>query len=288
VGGGLALVSAPAVSWAARKAQAGSDEGRAPLLGIMGAFVFAAQMINFPVGVGASGHLVGSALLTATLGPWAAAVVMTAILIIQALIFQDGGVAALGANVFNMALAGVAAGYLPFVLMRAPRWRLFASGFLSVWTASTLAIIELRLSGAHIPPPTLTAAVAIFAVNALLEGLITVAVVQAIGRINSGWVKAAEPWRTRTRAAVALAALALAGAGFLLASALPDGLEHLMDAAGLKAGADSGLAAPMADYDAQWLAHPWLRRSAAGLFGLACTYLLCLALGRALTRWRSA
>jgi len=76
----------------------------------MGAFVFAAQMINFPVGIGTSGHLVGGALLACTLGPAAACVVMSAILAIQALVFQDGGILALGPNVINMAIVGVLAG----------------------------------------------------------------------------------------------------------------------------------------------------------------------------------
>ena len=73
----------------ARKARADVDESRIPLLGVMGAFVFAAQMINFPVGLGTSGHLVGGTLLACILGPGAAAMVMTAILAIQALVFQD-------------------------------------------------------------------------------------------------------------------------------------------------------------------------------------------------------
>ena len=84
----------------------------------MGAFIFAAQMINFPVGPGTSGHLVGGTLLAIALGPAPAAVVMTAILAIQALVFQDGGILALGANVFNMAIAGVLAGYAPYRLMK--------------------------------------------------------------------------------------------------------------------------------------------------------------------------
>ena len=75
----------------------------------MGAFVFAAQMINFPVGLGTSGHLVGGALLSIVLGPAAASVVLTAILVIQAFVFQDGGIMALGPNVFNMAIIGVLA-----------------------------------------------------------------------------------------------------------------------------------------------------------------------------------
>src|SRR5437899_12228386 len=111
----LDLAAAPAVGYFARRAQ-GLEQSKVPLLGVMGAFLFAAQMINFPVGVGTSGHLVGGALLACTLGPAAASVVMCAILAIQALVFQDGGILALGANVFNMAIAGVLAGYLPYHL----------------------------------------------------------------------------------------------------------------------------------------------------------------------------
>jgi cobalt/nickel transport system permease protein len=80
----------------------------------MGAFVFAAQLINLPVGAGASSHLVGGTLLACTLGPAPTSVTMGAILTIQALVFQDGGVLALGANVIDLALAGVLTGYLPF------------------------------------------------------------------------------------------------------------------------------------------------------------------------------
>ena len=82
----LAAISLPSAGAFARKAQSGLEDGRVPLMGVMGAFVFAAQMINFPVGIGTSGHLIGSALLATTLGPAAAVVVMTAILTIQALI----------------------------------------------------------------------------------------------------------------------------------------------------------------------------------------------------------
>src|SRR3954452_10923055 len=110
----LDLAAAPAAVLIARRARIGVDDGQAPLLGVMGAFVFAAQMINFPVGLGTSSHLVGGALLACLLGPGAAALVMTAILAIQAVVFQDGGILALGANLMNMAVAGVLAGYLPY------------------------------------------------------------------------------------------------------------------------------------------------------------------------------
>src|SRR5436190_1710706 len=140
----------PAAGYIVRRAQREFEEKKLPLLGVMGAFVFAAQMINFPVGGATSGHLVGSALLSFTLGPAAASVVMMAILAIQALVFQDGGILALGANVLNMAVAGVIAGYLPFYLWgrtRARRAAIFAGAALSVLTSALLALSELLLSG---------------------------------------------------------------------------------------------------------------------------------------------
>src|ERR1700752_3732062 len=110
----LDVTAAPVVGYLARRAQRGIEQSKVPLLGVLGAFVFAAQMINFPVGPGTTGHLVGGALLAFTLGPAPASIVMVAILAIQALVFQDGGVLALGANITNMAVMGVLAGYLPF------------------------------------------------------------------------------------------------------------------------------------------------------------------------------
>src|SRR5713101_8935550 len=113
----LDAAAVPAIALVARGAQEHLEDRRIPLLGVMGAFVFAAQMINFPVGIGTSGHLVGGALLACTLGAAPAVLVMTAIIAMQAFVFQDGGVLALGANVFNMAIAGVLASYLPMQLV---------------------------------------------------------------------------------------------------------------------------------------------------------------------------
>src|SRR6202163_646521 len=112
----LDVAAAPAAGYVVRRAQREFEEKKVPLLGVMGACVFAAQMINFPVGPGTSGHLVGGALLTVVLGPAAASLVLTALLVLQALIFQDGGVLALGAYVFNMALAGVGTACLSYRL----------------------------------------------------------------------------------------------------------------------------------------------------------------------------
>src|SRR5579875_706185 len=150
----LDAVALPAVALVSREAQKLTGHNRLPMLGVMGAFVFAAQMINFPVGIGTSGHLVGGTLLACVLGPWPAALVVSAILIVQALVFQDGGVLALGANIINMALLGVLAGYLPARLFAPTRWKsfgVFLGGTCSVLLSGVLALSDLLLSGIHMP-----------------------------------------------------------------------------------------------------------------------------------------
>src|ERR1700674_4735234 len=139
----LDAVAIPAVGFMVKRAGRELEDTSIPLLGVMGAFVFAAQMINFPVGIGTSGHLVGGALLACTLGAAPAVLVMTAIIAMQAFVFQDGGVLALGANVFNMAIAGVLTGYLPFKLWGAGQRRkaaILAGAFLSVTVSARLAL----------------------------------------------------------------------------------------------------------------------------------------------------
>src|SRR5690242_3845762 len=168
----LDAVAIPAVAVVSRQAHRATDSNRLPLLGVMGAFVFAAQMINFPVGLGTSTHLIGGTLLAITLGPAAASVVMAAILAIQALVFQDGGVLALGANTINMALIGVFAGYLPYHLWGHTQHRriaIFGGAALSVLTSALLALSELLISGVHMSGTMLWVSLALFAVSAIAE-----------------------------------------------------------------------------------------------------------------------
>jgi cobalt/nickel transport system permease protein len=286
----LNVAAAPAAGLLARRARNGFDESRLPLLGVMGAFVFAAQMINFPVGGATSGHLVGSALLAYTLGPAAASVVMMAILAIQSLVFQDGGILALGANILNMAVVGVIAGYLPFHFFGAGRYRkaaIFAGGALSVLAAASLAIAELRLSGIAMSQVTLSVSFSLFGVAALIEGAITLAVFQSIERLNPKFVRQPAADRGFALAMVALAAVVLAGAGVLIASPDPDGLESLAGTLGIAGRAQALMAAPLAHYEAEFLQSEWTRKAAAGLAGLALIYAACALLGRAVRR-RSA
>jgi len=184
----------PVVGYFVRRTQRSFEQSRIPLLGVLGAFVFAAQMINFPIWAGTSGHLVGGALLALTLGPSAAVVVMTAILVVQALVFQDGGLLALGANVLNMAVIGVWVGYLPAKLLgrrtSARRVAAFAGGWLSLMAGALCAAIELWLSQVAPPGPLFASMLGIHAVTGLAEGAITAASLVAIERLNPGFVYA--------------------------------------------------------------------------------------------------
>jgi cobalt/nickel transport system permease protein len=286
----LDAVAVPAVGFMVKRAGQELEDTSIPLLGVMGAFVFAAQMINFPVGIGTSGHLVGGALLAFTLGAAPATIVMTAIIAIQAFVFQDGGVLALGANVFNMAVAGVLAGYLPFWMWaeRHPKPAIFFGAFLSVMVSGSLALGELLVSGVVMPRPLILVSMALFAMSALIEGAITISVMQAIQKLNPGLVQKPQPETSNRRVLVVLSgvALALGLVGFLWASSAPDGIERL----GLQLGlaARTSFHAPFADYAAGHFDSAWLRRATAGLTGLLVVYAACVAFAKMIGRRRSA
>jgi cobalt/nickel transport system permease protein len=256
----VAIPAVAAISW---RAQRNFQDNRVPLMGVMGAFIFAAQMINFPVGNGTSGHLVGGALLAFTVGPAAASIVLTAILAIQAFVFQDGGVLALGANIFNMALAGVAAGYLPWVMFRGSSTGVFIGAAVSLLAGALLALTELLISGVPMPRPVLAVSVGLFALSAVMEGAITVVVLKAIQRIQPGFRPSPVPPPRSVIVALGITAAALAVAAPFLASAMPDGIQKLLANRSL----DDVLA-------------PWLSRSLAGVAGIAIVYVICLVIAR--------
>jgi cobalt/nickel transport system permease protein len=252
------VLSVPVIGAIARRAQRDSDDRRIPLLGVMGAFVFAAQMINFPVGPGISGHLVGGALLAITLGPSSAAIVMTAILAMQALFFQDGGILALGANAFNMAIAGVFAGYLPYRLggRTYSSVAIFLGGVLSVLVSASLALSQLLISGVTVPRRLLLVSTCVFLVSALIEGAVTLAAVRAIERINPVWI-CAPTWQEGGKpfvpALAMIAALVLVVAGIVAASNSPDGIEKILSTHGV-------------------LQLPWWHRAQIGFTGIIMAY----------------
>src|SRR4051812_10098433 len=158
---GTAVFAAVGLSVALRHAKRTMPPRKVPLLGLSAAFVFAAQMVNFPVAGGTSGHLVGGVLTAALLGPSAAGIVLTTVLIVQCLAFADGGITALGANIFNMGIIAGVCGWLIYVPLvrvlggrgdarRALKGRI-AAVVVASWLSTVLAAIvcagELTASG---------------------------------------------------------------------------------------------------------------------------------------------
>lgn len=183
-GVGFAL-SGVAIVVAVRATNRHLGERMVPLMGVMAAFIFAAQMMNFPVAGGTSGHVLGAALAAILLGPWPAIIVMTSVVGLQALLFQDGGLVALGDNVFNMGVVAVLAGYgVYWTFARfarvAPWVRLagaFAAAWLSVQLAALATTFELVLSDTSPLSVALPAMTGVHALIGVGEGLITVAAV---------------------------------------------------------------------------------------------------------------
>lgn len=183
-----AIPAVAAVGYGALRAGRSLTDRTVPLAAVTAAFVFAAQMVNLPVAGGTSGHLVGGVLAALLLGPWIACVVMAVVISGQALVFADGGVAALGANVLNMGVVGaLVAGLAMTAARRAlPRTRatfLSAAGtaaWASVVVGACLTALELHVSGTVPLATALPAMVGVHALIGLGEAAITVAVVAAV------------------------------------------------------------------------------------------------------------
>lgn len=190
--GGIAailwVVAIGVIAIGLRVANRDLDEARVPLLGVLAAFIFAAQMLNFPVAGGTSGHFLGATLAAVLLGPWIACVVMAVVIAVQAIAFADGGITALGANIVNMGVLGaLLAGYLVRVgLMALPKTRgaflatVAGVSWLAVMVGATATSLELAISGTV---PLGTVAPAMLGVHALIglgEAAITTAAVAAV------------------------------------------------------------------------------------------------------------
>lgn len=193
-----AVTAAGAVGYGLVKAREELDEKSVPLLALCAAFVFAAQMLNFPVAGGTSGHFLGGALVALLLGPWLGGLVIALVLLVQCLGFADGGLTALGANVFNMAVIGTILSYFIFYGMKSllPRSKnafLVCTGvaaWLSVMLASSAAAFELAASGTSPLSVALPAMLGVHAVIGVGEAIITVLVVGAVLAVRPDLVRA--------------------------------------------------------------------------------------------------
>ena len=238
----LWLVSIAVIAYALRRVGQDLNERMVPMMGVLAAAIFAGQMLNFAVAGGTSGHLMGAAIATILLGPWAAVLVMTSVVSIQALIFQDGGLLVLGANIFNMAIVGVAVAYFVYRsvlrLTNNTRWGLFAAGFLAAWcsivVASLSVALQLSLSGTTPANLAIPAMLGVHALIGIGEGLITVGALAFLYNTRPDLLQVGEGGANRSSAVwvagllIALALVVLAP----LASARPDGLEWVAEQQG--------------------------------------------------------
>jgi cobalt/nickel transport system permease protein len=183
-----AIPAVAAVGYGLKRAEVDLDDRRVPLLGVTAAFVFAAQMLNFPVAGGTSGHFLGAALAAVLLGPWLACLVLAVVLAVQAFVFADGGITALGANVFNMGvIGGVVVGGLMLAARKAlPNTRVALLGvtavgaWLAVMAGAAACAIELAASDTVPLGTVLPAMLGVHAIIAIGEAVITVAAVSAV------------------------------------------------------------------------------------------------------------
>jgi cobalt/nickel transport system permease protein len=261
------------------------------LMGVLGAFIFAAQMFNFPVATGTSGHLLGGVLAGYLLGPWAGTIVMATVIGIQALLFQDGGLLVLGANIFNMGIIGTLGG--SFVARgigtalggsrSASILGAGAAAWLAVVAAAGFTTLQLGLSGTTNIAVGLPAMLGVHALIGIGEALITVAALTFIAQTApdilagvSAPSKASPVRRLATGVAIAGVVATLAS---LFASADPDGLEAVAEQLGFL---DAGLSAPFELFPDYTI--PGLDGTAstvlAGLLGMIVVIGVLMALGR--------
>lgn len=273
----LWVISAGAVAYALRRVGKDLGERQVPLMGVLAATIFAGQMLNFSVTGGTSGHLLGAAIATILLGPWAAVIILTSVVSIQALVFQDGGLLALGANIFNMAVVGVAVSYFVYTSLRKligdKSWSIFVSGAAAAWLsiviASLAAALELAFSGTS---PANIAVPAMGGIHMLIgigEGLITIG---ALAFLYSARRDLLESEATAPTGGAAVWGFGLAIALLLailspLASSNPDGLEWVAEQKGFLETARAPLFNIMPDYVFPGISNGALATILAGIIG---------------------
>lgn len=248
-----------------------------PIIALTTAFIFASQMINFPVAGGTSGHLLGATLAVLILGnPWGAMLSIATVLIIQALLFADGGITALGANIFNIGIVGVWVSWmLTKTLQRLlggsqKRLPLVAgiSAFFSTIMASICCSLQLIFSGTSSVNLILPAMTGIHILIGVGEGLITGGILTYLIKVRPDLLPSDQPKFNKLLMPI-VSILLIAGVLSLFASSFPDGLEKVAENLGFIDLAENikiSLNTPFSDYQIEGI-NPKLGTSLTGLFG---------------------
>lgn len=284
------IVAAVVIAIAVRKAQAKFDERLVPLAGIMAAFIFAAQMINFPVAGGTSGHMVGAALAFIVLGPWLGMLVMSAVIILQALLFQDGGLVVMGANLIVMGIVPGFIGYqiYQFAVGQTQRIKLgVAAGaaWVSIMAAALVTALLLAFSGTISAAIAIPAMLGIHALIGIGEALITTAVLTFIMNSRPTLLEQGAADNGKGNWAVIGLVLALIVVLFApLASGSPDGLEWVAEQTGFIETAQDAPFELLPDYTIPALGETGMSTIVAGLIGALLVGGIAFGVSRLLMR----
>jgi cobalt/nickel transport system permease protein len=285
------VLSVIVIGYALKRVNQDLGERQVPMMGVLAACIFAGQMLNFSVAGGTSGHLLGAAIATVLLGPWAAVLVLTCVVGVQALIFQDGGLLALGANIFNMGIVGVAVSYFVYrtiqKLAGGRSWSVLVGGFAAGWTSIFIAALacalQLALSGTS---PANVAVPAMGGIHALIgigEGLITVGALAFLYATRRDLFQARQARPVGGRA-VWIAGLAIALALAVaspLASSHPDGLEWVAEQKGFLDVARKPLFEIIPDYVFPGVSNGTLATILAGILGALIVFGVAFAVAYA-------
>jgi len=284
------VITAITISVAVSRTNKSLGEKQVPLMGVMAAFIFAAQMINFPVAGGTSGHLLGGALAAIMLGPWAGMLVMTAVIAVQALLFQDGGLLVMGANILNMGLITCVIGYGLYRSVAGGSRILKLSvvgiaAWLSVMAGAFFTAFQLWLSGTSQLQVVIPAMLFVHALIGLGEAVITVAALSFVLQTrpdllgeSSESAKGSKGWIV---AGIVLSLIVVFLSPF--ASTNPDGLNRVAMNLGFIHAAQSGTG-PLAGYTVPFLANASASKIVAGALGAIVALALAIFAGRALQK----
>jgi cobalt/nickel transport system permease protein len=280
----LWIVSILVVGYSLRRVGQDLDERGLPLLGVLAAGIFAGQMLNFAVAGGTSGHLMGAAIATILAGPWAAILIMTSVVSVQALIFQDGGLLVLGANIFNMGVIGVTVSYMAFrtgirLAGNTKRGILiagFSAAWLSVFVASLAVAIQLAISGTSPADLAIPAMAGVHTLIGIGEGLITVGALSFLMASRPELIQPGEARSVKGRV-VWIAGLLIALILVILsplASIRPDGLEWVATEYGFIQKAQSSVYQIIPGYVLPGITEKFTATIAAGILGVMMVMLV--------------
>ena len=285
------IVAALCIGYALLKTRDQLGEKQIPLMGVLAAFIFAAQALNFPVAGGTSGHLLGATLAAIVAGPWAAVLIMTSVIGLQAILFQDGGLLSLGWNIVNMGILGAFTGYAVYQFARRAigdsRTSLIVGGALGGWLSVMLGAaataVQLALSGAAALSIALPAMLGVHALIGVGEALITAGALLFVeatrpdllgaGRIATG---------SRSAIWVLLALVIALGLALVspLASPDPDGLNRVAADLGFDSTAQAAPYEILPGYSMPLIEDPNLTKIAAVGIGTLVVFGIAFVIGR--------